>query len=214
VKLILLGPPGAGKGTQAKYITEKYSIPQISTGDILRQAIKEQSEMGKRAKSYMDSGGLVPDDIVIGIINERLALGDCKDGYILDGFPRTLAQAEALSESLQAYGGDIDFVIDLNVDSDQLVNRLTGRRVCRDCGQMFHVEYNPSKMMGQCDKCGGSLYQRDDDMPETILKRFDVYNQQAKALEAYYSTTGRYKSVDASGSLEDVRSAVLGILDS
>ncbi len=214
MKLILLGPPGAGKGTQAKYITEKYSIPQISTGDILRQAIKEQSEMGKRAKSYMDSGSLVPDEIVIGIINERMAQGDCKDGYILDGFPRTLAQAEALSDSLQAYGGDIDFVIDLKVDPDQLVARLTGRRVCRDCGQMFHVEYNPSKMMGQCDKCGGPLYQRDDDMPETILKRFEVYNQQAKALEAYYSKTGRYKSVDASGSLEDVRSAVLEILDS
>ena len=143
MRIILLGPPGAGKGTQAKRITEKYGIPQISTGDILRQAVNDQTEMGRRAKSYLDAGGLVPDDLVISIINERMVQPDCSDGYILDGFPRTLVQAEALTESLTDLGGDIDFVVDIAVDREKLTRRLTGRRVCRNCGQMFHVDFSP-----------------------------------------------------------------------
>jgi adenylate kinase len=212
MKIVLLGPPGAGKGTQAKLITDKLNIPQISTGDILRKAIKEKSEMGKRAQSFMDSGALVPDEIVIGIINERITEPDCSNGYILDGFPRTLAQAEALSEALKALGGDIDFVIDLKADAENLMKRLTGRRICRECGQMFHLEYNPSKIDGKCDKCGGDLYQRDDDKEETITKRFDVYDTQAKALNYYYSSSGRYKLVDGNASMEDVSREVLAIL--
>jgi len=212
MKIILLGPPGAGKGTQAKMITGKFAIPQISTGDILRKAVKDQTEMGKRAKSFMDSGGLVPDEVVIGIINERITEPDCSKGYILDGFPRTLIQAEALTEALTALGGDIDFVIDLKADAETLSRRLSGRRVCRECGQMFHVEFNPSKIDGKCDKCGGELYQRDDDKEETILKRFEVYDTQARALESYYSTSGRYKPVDGNASMENVSQKVLDIL--
>lgn len=212
MKIILLGPPGAGKGTQAKLITEKFNILQISTGDILRQAIKDKTEMGKRAKSFMDSGALVPDEIVIGIINERITEPDCGKGYILDGFPRTLAQAEALSDALASLGGDIDYVIDLKADSETLSRRLTGRRICRECGQMYHVEFNPAKIDGKCDKCGGDLYQREDDKQETILKRFDVYHTQAQALESYYSASGRYKPVDGNMAMEDVSREVLAIL--
>ena len=212
MRVIMLGPPGAGKGTQTKLIVEKLGIPQISTGDILRQAVKDQTEMGKKAKSYMDAGELVPDDVVIGIINDRLSQPDCKDGYILDGFPRTLAQAEALSDALKSTGSDIDYVIDLKVAPDDLVRRLTGRRVCRKCGQMYHVEFSPPQIEGQCDKCGGELYQRDDDKEETILKRFDVYNQQARALESFYAGTGKYKSFDGAKSIEEINREILSIL--
>lgn len=213
MKIILLGPPGAGKGTQAKRITEKYHIPQISTGDILRSAVKEQTELGRRANSFMNAGSLVPDEIVIGIINERISEPDCKEGYILDGFPRTLPQAEALTEALTSLGGDIDFVIDVKAEVEHLSKRLTGRRVCKECGQMFHVEFNPSKIESKCDKCGGELYQRDDDKEETILKRFEVYDVQARALEAYYSTADRYKAIDGNADMDEVSSEIFAILD-
>ncbi|VAX17677.1 Adenylate kinase [hydrothermal vent metagenome] len=212
MRMILLGPPGAGKGTQAKRIIEKYDIPQISTGDILRQAVKDKTAMGIKAKNYMDAGDLVPDEVVVGIINDRLQEPDCKKGFILDGFPRTMAQAEALSESLKALSCEIDYVLDFKVDAEKLVKRLTGRRVCRNCGQMYHIEYSPSNVDGACDQCGGELYQRDDDTEETIMKRFDVYNQQSSALESYYSSSGKYHSYDGGRSMDEVTEAVFATL--
>ncbi|MBI5814623.1 MAG: adenylate kinase [Nitrospinae bacterium] len=212
MRLIMLGPPGAGKGTQAKIITEKYGIPQISTGDILRQAIKDGTSLGVKAKKYMDAGELVPDEVVIGIINERLHEADCAKGFILDGFPRTLAQAEALCEALNLMEAEIDFVIDINVNADALLGRLTGRRVCRGCGQMYHVTMNPPKNAGVCDKCGGELYQRDDDREETILKRFDVYHQQSSALRPFYEGRGKYKLFDGSGPIDQVTGQILATI--
>lgn len=213
MRLILLGPPGAGKGTQAKIITERYGIPQISTGDILRQAIKDRTPLGEKAKRYMDAGDLVPDDVVIGIINERISQPDCAGGFILDGFPRTVAQAEALCESLALMDAQVDFVVDLHVDANFLLARLTGRRVCRNCGQMYHVEMNPSLSAGVCDKCGGELYQRDDDREETILRRFDVYSQQAQALKSFYEASGRYKVFDGGGPIAEVSGQILSALE-
>lgn len=210
----MLGPPGAGKGTQAKIVIDKYGIPQISTGDILRQAVAAQTEMGKKAKAYMDAGELVPDDVVIGIINDRLSQPDCGKGFILDGFPRTLAQAEALTEALEAKGMDIDYVIDLKVAPENLVRRLTGRRTCEKCGQMYHVEFSPPEAEGVCDRCGGALYQRDDDKEETILKRFDVYSQQAGALQKYYAGSGKYKAIDGEQPIDRISGDILAILES
>ncbi|VAX17822.1 Adenylate kinase [hydrothermal vent metagenome] len=212
MRIILLGPPGAGKGTQAKMITEKFGIPQISTGDILRQAIKDQTELGKKAKAFMDAGDLVPDEVVIGLIDERIREADCKKGYILDGFPRTLAQAEALTSSLKSANQEIDHVIDLHVDVDFLVRRLTGRRICKKCGQMYHVEFNMPSQEGFCDKCGGELYQRDDDKEETIIKRFEVYSRQSSALESFYSDSGKYKVFDGSVSIDDLYKDILATI--
>lgn len=213
MRLIMLGPPGAGKGTQAKIITERHGIPQISTGDILRQAIKDKTPLGAKAKRYMDAGELAPDEVVIGIINERISQPDCAGGFILDGFPRTVAQAEALCESLALMNTQIDFVIDLNVRADSLLPRLTGRRVCRNCGQMYHVEMNPPASPGVCGKCGGELYQRNDDREETILRRFDVYNQQAQALKSFYEASGRYKVFDGGGAIDEVSAQILAALE-
>lgn len=213
MKIILLGPPGAGKGTQAKMISERYGWPQISTGDILRSAVTEQTAMGKEAKRFMDAGELVPDDVVIGVINERLVMADCQNGFLLDGFPRTLGQAEALTLALESSSGQIDMVIDLRVEGDELVRRLTGRRVCRDCGQMFHIEFSPPALEHVCDKCGGELYQRADDNEATIMKRFDVYRQQADLLEGYYADAGAYHRLDGSAPIEEVREALLNLLD-
>jgi adenylate kinase len=213
MRLIILGPPGAGKGTQAKIISERRGIPQISTGDILRQAIKDRTPMGAKAKLYMDAGDLAPDEVVIGIINERISQADCAGGFILDGFPRTVAQAEALGESLGLMGAQIDFVIDLNVEADSLLPRLTGRRVCKDCGQMYHVEMSPSRFPSVCDKCGGSLYQRDDDKEETILRRFDVYRQQAQALKSFYEASGRYKVFDGGAPIAEVTVRIASALE-
>lgn len=212
MRIILLGPPGAGKGTQAKLITEKFAIPQISTGDILRQAIKDQTELGKKAKTFMDVGDLVPDEVVIGLIDERICEPDCEKGYILDGFPRTLAQAEALTVSLKSANQEIDHVIDLHVDVNFLIRRLTGRRICKKCGQMYHVEFNLPSQEGFCDKCGGELFQREDDKEETIIKRFDVYSQQSQALESFYSSSGKYKTFDGSGSIEDLFGKIVEII--
>jgi adenylate kinase len=213
MRLIILGPPGAGKGTQAKLISERLGIPQISTGDILRQSIKDRTPMGAKAKLYMDAGDLAPDEVVIGIINERISQPDCVGGFILDGFPRTVAQAEALCESLGLMDSQIDFVIDLNVKADSLLPRLTGRRVCKSCGQMYHVEMNPPRFPGACDKCGGELYQRDDDKEETILRRFEVYRQQAQALKSFYEVSGRYKVFDGGAPIGEVTAQITSALE-
>ncbi|MBF0170123.1 MAG: adenylate kinase [Nitrospinae bacterium] len=213
MRIILLGPPGAGKGTQAKMISQRYGWPQISTGDILRSAVAEQTAMGREAKKFMDAGELVPDEVVIGVINERLTQADCQAGFLLDGFPRTVGQAEALTTALAASGGKIDMVIDLRVEAEELVRRLTGRRICRACGQMFHLEFSPPATEDVCDQCGGELYQRADDNEATIMKRFDVYRQQADLLESYYATGGAYHRLDGSAPIEEVRGALLALLD-
>ena len=184
MRLILLGPPGAGKGTQAKRLASGLGAPQISTGDILRQAVSDGTELGRKAKSFMDRGALVPDEVVIGIIEERLRRHDCARGYILDGFPRTLPQAEALLRTLTSIQASLDRVLSIEVPEEELVKRLAGRRVCRACGYMYHVKTNPARQAGVCDKCGGSLYQRDDDKEETIRHRLRVYREQTEPLIA------------------------------
>jgi len=182
MKLILLGPPGAGKGTQAKLLAERLEIPQIATGDILRAAVKQGTPMGLKAKGFMDAGSLVPDEVVVGIVRERLQQVDCARGFILDGFPRTVAQAEALKEMLASLGKNLNAVISLEVDNEALVRRLTGRRTCQECGRGFHVDFDPPKTDGTCDACGGELYQRDDDREETIRRRLEVYTDQTQPL--------------------------------
>src|SRR3990170_92431 len=186
LNLILLGPPGAGKGTQAQMMVERFQIPQISTGDILRKAVKEGSPLGKEAKTFMDQGQLVPDKVVIGIIDERLREPDCGPGFILDGFPRTIAQAEALQPILAKIEKSIDHVINIEVDPEELVRRLTGRRTCKNCGAMFHVLFHPTKREEICDRCGGTLYQREDDQEETIRTRLKEYEKQTAPLVQYY----------------------------
>jgi len=208
MRLILLGPPGAGKGTQAQMLKEKFRIPQISTGDILRQAVKDDTELGVQAKSFMDSGQLVPDDVVIGLIKARIKQVDCEAGFILDGFPRTIVQAEKLSETLTDMSLAIDTVVDLEVDADEVINRLTGRSTCPDCGTMFHEESRPPKVQGICDGCGGSLAQRQDDNEETILKRLEVYQESTAPLKEFYKKGGNLKTVTARGSAEEIFSRV------
>jgi adenylate kinase len=208
MRLILLGPPGAGKGTQAKMLKEKFRIPQISTGDILRQAVKDNTDLGVQAKSFMDSGQLVPDDVVIGLIKERIRQADCKAGFILDGFPRTIVQAEKLSETLIEMGLAIDTVVDLEVNADEVISRLAGRSTCPDCGAMFHEESRRPKVQGVCDGCGGSLAQRLDDNSETILKRLDVYQESTAPLKEFYKKQGNLETVIARGSVEEIFSRV------
>lgn len=212
MKLILLGPPGAGKGTQAKILTERFGIPQISTGDILRAAVKEGTPMGVKAKSFMDAGGLVPDEVVIGIVQERLQQPDCVKGFILDGFPRTTAQAEALKQTLVQLGKELNKVVSLEVDVEALVVRLTGRRTCKDCGRGFHVQFDAPKVDGVCDSCGGALVQRDDDREATIRHRLDVYAQQTSPLIAYYRNEGLLASVDGMLAMDAVQDALLTVL--
>ncbi len=212
MKLILLGPPGAGKGTQAKMLTDRFGIPQISTGDILRAAVKEGTPMGVKAKAFMDAGGLVPDEVVVGIVSERLQKADCAKGFILDGFPRTVAQADALKATLQGLGKGLDAVISLEVDTEALVERLTGRRTCRDCGKGYHVKFDPSSVEGRCDACGGELVQREDDQEATIRKRLEVYAQQTLPLTAYYRRDGLLSEVDGMQTMDVVRERILSIL--
>ena len=204
MNIILLGPPGCGKGTQAKMLTEKYKIPQVSTGDILRESVKNETPLGLQAKSYMDSGKLVPDGVVIGIIQERLRKPDCQSGSILDGFPRTVVQAQALDNTLGTMQQKIEHVISITVDDEQLLGRLTGRRTCRSCGAMFHVLFNPPKKEGCCDVCSGELYQRDDDKEETILNRLNVYKQQTAPLIDYYQNKGWLRTINGIGEIEDI----------
>lgn len=212
MKLILLGPPGAGKGTQAAMLVEQFGIPQISTGDMLRAAVRDQTEMGRKAKEYMDAGGLVPDEVVVGIVRERLQLSDCDAGFVLDGFPRTVPQADALKKNLSELGKDLDAVISLVVDTEALVERLTGRRSCSDCGKGYHIKFDPPAQDGVCDVCTASLVQRDDDQEVTIRNRMDVYHQQTAPLEDYYQKDGLLKSVDGMADIMVVQKQVLGIL--
>ncbi len=212
MKLILLGPPGAGKGTQAKMLAGCFSVPQISTGDILRAAVKDGSPMGVKAKSFMDSGALVPDEVVVGIVEERLVKSDCENGFILDGFPRTLPQADALTKTLAVLGKDIDSVISLEVDIEALVVRLAGRRTCSACGSGFHLQYEPPLKSGICDSCGGELIQREDDCEDTIRNRMSVYDEQTLPLVEYYRKAGTLSCVDGMLPIDEVGKAVLTVL--
>ena len=212
MKLVLLGAPGAGKGTQAKKLTEKYTVPQISTGDILRKAVADGTPLGKEAKSYMDKGELVPDSVVIGLVKERIVRDDCKNGYILDGFPRNTSQAEVLDKVLADMKAPLDTALSVDVEKDALMKRLTGRRTCKGCQQMYNVHFSPPKKEGVCDKCGGELYQRDDDKEETIKNRLDVYEKSTAPLIDYYSKKGILKSVKGEGSIEDIFNNICSIL--
>ena len=204
LRTILLGPPGAGKGTQAVKIVEKYGVPHISTGDIFRENIKKGTELGKKAQEYMNRGELVPDDLVIEIATTRLLEDDCKNGFILDGFPRTVYQAEKLDEFLAAHGSKIDKVLDIAVEKEELITRLTGRRVCKACGASYHVVNIPPKTEGICDACGGELVQRADDNIETVTNRIDVYEAQTKPLVDYYEKAGNIAHIDGATGLDNV----------
>lgn len=209
MKVIFLGPPGSGKGTQAKMVSEKLGIPQISTGDMLRLAVREGTPMGLKAKAMMDSGALVADEVVVGIVQERLTKDDCESGFILDGFPRTVPQADALQGCLQGLGKELDAVISLEVDSDAVVERITGRRTCRDCGKMFHVHFDPPAQENICDSCGGELYLRDDDQETTIRKRLEVYAEQTAPLIAYYQQYDLVRAIDGMQEIAQVQDQIL-----
>jgi adenylate kinase len=213
MRLVLLGAPGGGKGTQAKKLVDKYGIPQISTGDILRAAVAKGTPLGKEAKSYMNKGELVPDSVVIGLVKERIAQDDCKKGYILDGFPRNTAQSETLDKVLAGMGSPLDTALLIDVDKDVLMKRLTGRRTCKNCQQMYNVYFSPPKKEGICDKCGGELFQRDDDKEATIKKRLDVYDAQTAPLIDYYKKKGILKSIAGTGSINEIFDKVCKILE-
>lgn len=212
MKIIMLGAPGAGKGTQAKKIAAKYGIPHISTGDIFRANIKNGTELGKKAKTYMDQGLLVPDELVVDLVVDRVNQDDCKNGYVLDGFPRTIPQAEALTEALAKMGQKVDYAIDVDVPDENIVRRMGGRRACVGCGATYHVEYAPTKKEGICDVCGGELILRDDDKPETVQKRLDVYHEQTQPLIDYYTKAGILRTVDGTVDIDDVFQAIVDIL--
>jgi adenylate kinase len=212
MKIIMLGAPGAGKGTQAKQIAGKYGIPHISTGDIFRANIKEGTELGKKAKEYMDQGLLVPDELTCDLVVDRINQEDCKNGFVLDGFPRTIPQAEALDAALTKLGQKMDYAIDVDVPDENIVNRMGGRRACINCGATYHIVSIPPKKEGVCDTCGNELVLRDDDKPETVQKRLDVYHEQTQPLIDYYTKQGILKSVDGTQPMEDVFAAIVKIL--
>ena len=212
MKIIMLGAPGAGKGTQAKMIAEKCGIPHISTGDIFRANIKNGTELGAKAKEYMDKGLLVPDELVCDLVVDRIQQADCEKGYILDGFPRTIPQAEALENALNAIEQKLDYAIDIDVPDENIINRMSGRRACVGCGATYHVLFNPTKVEGKCDVCGESLILRDDDKPETVSKRLKVYHEQTQPLIDYYTEQGVLKTVDGTRSLDEVFQAIVEIL--
>lgn len=214
MNIILMGLPGAGKGTQASEIVKKYTIPHISTGDMFRKAIKEETDLGKEAKSYMDRGELVPDEVTIGIVRERLAEEDAKKGFLLDGFPRTVEQADALNEILSDLDRKVDAVINIEVAEEELMNRLTGRRICEVCGTTYHLVFNPPKVEGVCDLDGGKLYQREDDNPETVANRLSVNVKQTKPLLDFYENQGVLKNIDGSRQIDNVTEDVIQILES
>jgi adenylate kinase len=212
MRIVLLGAPGAGKGTQAKKLIEKYGIPQISTGDLLRAAVSAGTPLGKEAKSYMDKGELVPDSVVLGMVEERLKQDDCKKGYILDGFPRNTAQAEALDKMLSSLNMSLTAAVSVDVPFDDLMKRLTGRRTCKACGQMYNVYFSAPKKEGACDKCNGELFHRDDDKEATIKKRLEVYSAQTEPLIGYYKSKGILKSVAGTGSIDEIFKKVTEVL--
>jgi len=212
VRLVLLGPPGAGKGTQASQIGRTYDVPLISTGDIFRANVKNGTALGKEAQSYMDRGALVPDDIVIRMVDDRLAQDDCASGFVLDGFPRTVPQAEALDQILQGRGSPLDVVLRFDVPVDEVVNRVVNRRVCSNCGAVYHLQYAPPATEGTCDACGGELIQRPDDTEEVVRARMDEYRAKTEKLEHYYAERGLLRNVEAVGPVDDVAKRTLETL--
>ena len=213
MKFIMLGAPGAGKGTQAKKIADKYQIPHISTGDIFRANIKNGTELGKKAKTYMDQGLLVPDELVVDLVVDRLGQDDCTNGCVLDGFPRTIPQAESLDAALAAKGEVIDYAIDVDVPDENIINRMSGRRACVTCGGTYHIKYNPTKVENVCDACGGQLILRDDDQPETVKNRLKVYHDQTQPLIDYYTEKKILKSVDGTQDMSEVFNCIVDILE-
>lgn len=214
MNVVLFGPPGSGKGTQAQFIVERYGIPQISTGDMLRAAVRAKTPLGDMAKAIMDAGGLVSDDIVLGLVKERVSQEDCASGFVLDGFPRTVPQADALISLLDGIGKKIDFVISLDVDFQELINRLSGRRTCPSCGKGFHIIYDKPVREGICDSCGSILVQRDDDSEHTVINRLKVYEEQTSALKSYFKDLGIFYSISGSGSISDIQSLICSFIDS
>ena len=212
MKIIMLGAPGAGKGTQAKQIADKYSIPHISTGDIFRANLKAGTELGKKAKEYMDQGLLVPDELTCDLVMDRIGQDDCKNGFVLDGFPRTIPQAEALDAALAKISQSMDYAIDVDVPDENIVNRMSGRRACLNCGATYHIVSIPTKVEGVCDRCGNQVVLRDDDRPETVKKRLDVYHEQTHALIDYYKKQNILKTVDGTQPMEKVFDAIVEIL--
>ena len=213
MNIILMGLPGAGKGTQASEIVKEFPIPHISTGDMFRKAIKDETDLGKEAKSYMDRGELVPDEVTVGIVKERISEDDAKKGFLLDGFPRTIDQAESLSQIMSELDREIDAVINIEVPEEELMNRLTGRRICEKCGTTYHLVFNPPKVDGICDIDGGKLYQREDDNPETVSNRLSVNVKQSKPILEYYNNKGVLKNIDGSKDIDEVTNDVIDILD-
>ena len=213
MKVIMLGAPGAGKGTQAKKLAAAYSIPHISTGDIFRANIKEGTELGKKAKAYVDAGQLVPDELVCDLVVDRIQQDDCKNGYLLDGFPRTIPQAEALDAAVEKLGEKIDYAVNIDVPDDNIINRMSGRRACVGCGATYHIVFNPPKVEDVCDVCGKSLILRDDDKPETVKTRLDVYHAQTQPLIDYYAGRGVLVTVDGTQNMDKVFADIKDILD-
>lgn len=213
MKIIMLGAPGAGKGTQAKQIAERYQIPHISTGDIFRANIKEGTKLGEEAKAFMDQGLLVPDELTVALVADRIVKDDCKAGFVLDGFPRTIPQAEALDEALDKMGEKVDYAIDVDVPDENIINRMSGRRACPNCGATYHVVSIPTKVEGVCDKCQTAVVLRDDDQPETVKKRLGVYHEQTQPLIDYYSAKGILKSVEGTRPMEEVFADIVRILE-
>jgi len=212
MKIIMLGAPGAGKGTQAKQIADKYSIPHISTGDIFRANLKAGTDLGKKAKEYMDQGLLVPDELTCDLVMDRISQDDCKNGFVLDGFPRTIPQAEALDAALSKIGQKMDYAVDVDVPDENIINRMSGRRACLNCGATYHIVSIPTKVEGVCDRCGSPVVLRDDDQPETVKKRLEVYHAQTQPLIDYYKKQNILKSVDGTQPMEKVFDAIVEIL--
>jgi adenylate kinase len=213
VRLVLVGPPGAGKGTQAEFIAENFGIPKISTGDIFRANVSQGTDLGRLAKKYMDAGDLVPDEVTNAMVRDRLAQPDAKEGWLLDGFPRNVAQAGELDGILDELGAPLSVVLDLDVDFNEVVKRLSGRRTCKKCGHVWHVEFDPPAVDGICDRCGGDLFQRDDDQPETVRHRLDVYAAQTAPLIGFYRDAGKLVAIDALGAVEDVTERAIAALE-
>jgi adenylate kinase len=212
MRLVLVGPPGAGKGTQAQFVAAKLDVPKISTGDIFRSNVGQGTELGKQAKEYMDAGDLVPDEVTVGMVRDRLAEDDAQGGFLLDGFPRTVPQAVSLDELLADLGTKLDVVLELVVDEDEVVRRLSGRRTCRNCGHIWHVDFDPPEKEGVCDRCGGQLFQRDDDKAETVRHRLQVYDEQTAPLVGYYAERGVLIGIDATGPVDDITERALAAL--